>query len=104
MTEVQPAAGGAQPRGTGRVIVASVVGTSLEWYDFFLYGTAAALVFNVLFFPSFDPLTGTLLAFATYAVGFVSRPLGGRNSLPDHHSNSIFRLHPLHMASHRNRT
>jgi metabolite-proton symporter len=81
MTEVQSAAdggrGNAQPRGTGRVIVASVVGTSLEWYDFFLYGTAAALVFNVLFFPSFDPLTGTLLAFATYAVGFVSRPLGG---------------------------
>src|SRR5256885_6744942 len=60
-----------------KVIVASVVGTSLEWYDFFLYGTAAALVFNKLFFPQFDPLVGTLLAFATYAVGFVSRPLGG---------------------------
>jgi metabolite-proton symporter len=59
------------------VIVASLVGTSLEWYDFFLYGTAAALVFNTLFFPSFDPLVGTLLAFATYAVGFVARPLGG---------------------------
>jgi MFS family permease len=49
----------------------------LEWYDFFIYGTAAALVFNKLFFPTFDPLVGTLLAFATYAVGFVSRPLGG---------------------------
>jgi metabolite-proton symporter len=53
------------------------VGTSLEWYDFFIYGTAAALVFNQLFFPSFDPLVGTLLAFTTYAVGFIARPLGG---------------------------
>ncbi|MBB2940695.1 metabolite-proton symporter [Actinoplanes lutulentus] len=60
-----------------RVIVASLVGTSLEWYDFFLYASAAALVFGKLFFPSFDPLTGTLLAFTTYAVGFVARPLGG---------------------------
>lgn len=60
-----------------KVIVASLIGTSLEWYDFFIYGTAAALVFNELFFPSFDPLVGTLLAFATYAVGFVARPLGG---------------------------
>ncbi|WP_374969620.1 MFS transporter [Terrabacter sp. BE26] len=60
-----------------RVIVASLVGTSLEWYDFFVYGTAAALVFNKLFFPHFDPLVGTLLAFATFAVGFVARPLGG---------------------------
>jgi len=53
------------------------VGTSLEWYDFFIYGTAAALVFNQLFFPSFEPLVGTLLAFTTYAVGFIARPLGG---------------------------
>ena len=60
-----------------RVIVASLIGTSLEWYDFFIYGTAAALVFNKLFFPTFDPLIGTLLAFTTYAVGFVARPLGG---------------------------
>jgi metabolite-proton symporter len=60
-----------------RVVIASLVGTSLEWYDFFIYGTAAALVFNQLFFPSFEPLVGTLLAFTTYAVGFVSRPLGG---------------------------
>ena len=64
----------ASPR---KVIVASLVGTSLEWYDFFLYGTASALVFNKLFFPNFDPLVGTLLAFATYAVGFIARPLGG---------------------------
>ncbi|MGA9102507.1 MAG: MFS transporter [Aeromicrobium sp.] len=60
-----------------RVIVASLIGTSLEWYDFFIYGTAAALVFNKIFFPDFEPLVGTLLAFATYAVGFVARPLGG---------------------------
>src|SRR5215210_3705046 len=60
-----------------RVIIASLIGTSLEWYDFFIYGTAAALVFNRLFFPTFDPLVGTLLAFTTYAVGFVARPLGG---------------------------
>jgi metabolite-proton symporter len=53
------------------------VGTTIEWYDFFLYGTAAALVFNQLFFPTFDPLTGTLAAFGTYAVGFVARPVGG---------------------------
>jgi metabolite-proton symporter len=59
------------------VIVASLIGTSLEWYDFFLYGSAAALVFGKLFFPQFEELTGTLLAFATYAVGFVARPLGG---------------------------
>jgi metabolite-proton symporter len=60
-----------------RVVAASVVGTSLEWYDFFLYGTAAALVFGDLFFPDAEPLVGTLLAFATYAVGFVARPVGG---------------------------
>ena len=62
---------------TRRVVVASLIGTSLEWYDFFLYGTASALVFNKLFFPNFDPAVGTLLAFATYAVGFIARPLGG---------------------------
>ena len=72
-----PTAGTAQVSSVRRVIVASLVGTSLEWYDFFIYGTAAALVFNQLFFPSFDPLVGTLLAFTTYAVGFVARPLGG---------------------------
>jgi metabolite-proton symporter len=60
-----------------RVIVASLIGTSLEWYDFFLYSSAAALVFGKLFFPTFDPLTGTLLAFATHAVAFIARPLGG---------------------------
>jgi metabolite-proton symporter len=60
-----------------RVIMASLIGTTIEWYDFFLYGSAAALVFNKLFFPEFDPLTGTLLAFTTYALGFVARPVGG---------------------------
>ncbi|ADD44963.1 MFS transporter [Stackebrandtia nassauensis] len=60
-----------------RVVGASLIGTTIEWYDFFLYGSAAALVFNKLFFPSDDPLTGTLLAFLTYAVGFAARPLGG---------------------------
>jgi metabolite-proton symporter len=60
-----------------KVIVASLIGTSLEWYDFFLYSTAAAVVFNRLFFPTVSPVTGTLLAFTTAAVGFVARPLGG---------------------------
>ncbi|RFS87456.1 MFS transporter [Actinomadura spongiicola] len=54
----------------------SLAGTAVEWYDFFLYGTASALVFNELFFPKTDPLIGTMLAFATYAVGFVARPVG----------------------------
>jgi len=58
------------------VALASLVGTSIEWYDFFLYNTAAALVFNKLFFPTFDPFSGTMLAFATYAVGFAARPIG----------------------------
>jgi MFS family permease len=57
--------------------LASMMGTTIEWYDFFHYGTAAALIFNKIFFPSFDPLSGTLAAFATYAVGFFARPLGG---------------------------
>ncbi len=60
-----------------KVAFASMIGTTVEWYDFFLYGTAAALVFNQLFFPSYEPLTGTLLAFGTYAVGFFARPVGG---------------------------
>ncbi len=60
-----------------RAFVASLTGTALEWYDFAVYSAAAALVFGDLFFPSEDPLTGTLLAFSTYAVGYVSRPLGG---------------------------
>lgn len=61
-----------------KLVVASVLGNALEWYDFFLYGTAAALVFGPLFFPvGGDPLQGTLLAFSGFAVGFLARPLGG---------------------------
>jgi MFS family permease len=60
-----------------RVIFAACIGSALEWYDFFLYGTAAALVFGELFFPKGDPVIGTLLAFLTFGVGFVVRPLGG---------------------------
>ncbi|GGW12238.1 MFS transporter [Streptomyces capoamus] len=59
-----------------RIVAASLIGTTIEWYDFFLYGSAAALVFNKLFFPGSDPLVGTLLSFLTYAVGFAARPLG----------------------------
>ena len=60
-----------------RVALASLIGTSVEWYDFFLYGTAAALVFNKLFFPQLAPLVGTIAAFATFSVGFIARPIGG---------------------------
>ena len=56
------------------VAMASLIGTTIEWYDFFLYGTAAALVFNRLFFPTFDPLAGTLAAFGTYTVGIRRAP------------------------------
>ena len=59
------------------VLLAAAVGSALEWYDFFIYGTAAALVFGDLFFPKLDPVTGTLAAFATFGVGFAARPLGG---------------------------
>jgi len=62
---------------TRRVLLASAVGSALEWYDFFIYGTAAALVFGDLFFPKVDPTTGTLLSFATFGVGFFARPFGG---------------------------
>ncbi|WLS78635.1 MFS transporter [Erwinia pyri] len=62
---------------TGRLAAASSIGTALEWYDFTVYNIMAALVFNHVFFPSFDPIVGTILAFSTYAVGYISRPLGG---------------------------
>jgi MFS family permease len=61
----------------GRVVGASIVGTTVEWYDFFLYGSAAALVFGPLFFPEQDDFVGVLAAFATYAIGFAARPIGG---------------------------
>ena len=60
-----------------RVVTAGFIGTTIEWYDFFLYGTASALVFNKLFFPQFDSFAGQMAAFATNAVGFFARPLGG---------------------------
>src|SRR6266513_2648784 len=63
--------------GMTSVVFAGSIGTVIEWYDFLIYGTAAALVFNTLFFPTFDPFVGTLAAFSTYAVGFVARPIGG---------------------------
>ncbi|MEV8018391.1 MFS transporter [Streptomyces sp. NPDC086554] len=72
-----PAGQAPKKPGIARIISASLIGTTIEWYDFFLYGSAAALVFNTLFFPTSDPLVGTLLAFLTYAVGFAARPLGG---------------------------
>jgi len=66
-----------QSPGMPRLAMASVAGTALEYYDFAVYNTLTALVFNKLFFPNFDPLSGTLLAFATFWVGYLSRPLGG---------------------------
>ncbi|CDR10116.1 MFS transporter [Streptomyces iranensis] len=61
----------------GRIAFASLIGTTIEWYDFFLYGTAAALIFSHAFFPNVDPTAGTLASFATFAVGFIARPIGG---------------------------
>jgi len=60
-----------------KVAIASFIGTTIEWYDFFLYGTASALIFPRLFFPKYDPLTGVMAAYSTYAVGFIARPIGG---------------------------
>lgn len=59
-----------------RAVIASTIGTAIEWYDFFLYSTVTGLVFAKLFFPHSDPWVGTLEAFAIYAVGFVARPIG----------------------------
>lgn len=60
-----------------RVLFATLIGTTVEWYDFFLYGVVAGIVFNKLYFPTDDPAIGTMLAYGTFAVGFLSRPLGG---------------------------
>ena len=65
------------PHSVGKIAAASAIGAIIEWYDFFLYGVVAAVVFNKLFFPGFDPLVGVLLSYATFAVGFVARPIGG---------------------------
>ena len=78
MSQKAPGAISAKSPGIRRYIIASLVGNSLEWYDFFLYATAAAIVFGKLFFPAgTDPLVGTLGAFVGFAVGFAARPLGG---------------------------
>lgn len=60
-----------------RVVIASLLGSTIEWYDFFLYGAVAGIVFNKLFFPTTDPIVSILLAYTTFAIGFVARPLGG---------------------------
>jgi MHS family shikimate/dehydroshikimate transporter-like MFS transporter len=66
------------PQGAIRkVVISALIGASIEWYDFFLYGVAAGIVFNKLYFPGSDPVVSTLLAYTTFAVGFVTRPLGG---------------------------
>src|SRR6266404_2615861 len=65
------------PSSIRKVVLASFIGTAIEWYDFFLYGTAAALIFDKLFFPTLTPVTGKMAAFSTYAIGFFARPIGG---------------------------
>ncbi|MFI4934114.1 MAG: MFS transporter [Caulobacterales bacterium] len=77
MTTLEAEAPPAPRSSLRQVIFASLIGTTIEWYDFFLYGTAAALVFGKLFFPRSDPLVGVMLAFATNALGFAARPIGG---------------------------
>src|SRR5205814_5959186 len=72
-----------------RAVIASTVGTAIEWYDFFLYSTVTGLVFAPLYFPNADSLTGTLQAFGVYAVGFVARPIGA--AIFGHYGD---RLHP----------
>src|SRR5215471_2400661 len=60
-----------------RVVISALVGATIEWYDFFLYGVVAGVVFNMLYFSTGDPLVATLLAYGSFAVGFATRPLGG---------------------------
>jgi MFS family permease len=78
MTDVsaQPMTDAAHQKQLRRAVIASTIGTAIEWYDFFLYGIVAGLVLAPLYFPTSDPLTGTFLAFSTFAVGFVARPVG----------------------------
>jgi len=63
-----------------KAVIASTIGTTIEWYDFFIYGTAAGLIFGKLYFPNEDPLTGTLAAFGTYFIGFVGLRSARRSS------------------------
>jgi MFS transporter, MHS family, shikimate and dehydroshikimate transport protein len=76
ITATAPIAGSGRT-GLNSIVFASCFGTIIEWYDFLIYATAAALIFNKAFFPTFDPLAGTLAALGSYAVGFLARPLGG---------------------------
>ncbi|MFZ2178962.1 MAG: MFS transporter [Rhodococcus sp. (in: high G+C Gram-positive bacteria)] len=77
MTAITQAAPAVSPKEARRAVLSSFVGTAIEWYDFFIYGTAAALVIGPQFFPGASALAGTLAAFATFAVGFIARPIGG---------------------------
>jgi MHS family shikimate/dehydroshikimate transporter-like MFS transporter len=77
VTSTPPAAWRPGEQDIKRVVFASLIGATIEWYDFFLYGVVAGIVFNKLFFPGYDPAIGTMLAYATFAVGFIARPLGG---------------------------
>ena len=76
LTEASPLSESEHQVQLRRAVVASTIGTAIEWYDFFLYSTMTGLVFAKLFFPRSEPLVGTLEAFAVYAVGFVARPVG----------------------------
>jgi MFS transporter, MHS family, shikimate and dehydroshikimate transport protein len=77
VTTNAPALGGQTTRRIGEIAFAGTIGTIIEWYDFLIYGTAAALVFNSQFFPNVDPRIGTLAALGAFAVGFFARPIGG---------------------------
>src|ERR1700724_922990 len=76
MSATGPLSDSEHSRQLRRAVIAATVGTTIEWYDFFIYGTAAGLVFGKLYFPNEDALTGTLAAFGTYFIGFASRPIG----------------------------
>ena len=76
LTEASPLSESEHQVQLRRAVIASTIGTAIEWYDFFLYSTMTGLVFAKLFFPNSDPLVGTLEAFGIYAVGFVARPVG----------------------------
>ncbi|MGO2424352.1 MAG: MFS transporter, partial [Brevibacterium aurantiacum] len=77
ISETTPPAPAVDPKQGRRAGSAAFIGTTIEWFDFYIYGTASALVLGDLFFPDVSPAMGTLAAFATFAVGFIARPLGG---------------------------
>jgi MHS family shikimate/dehydroshikimate transporter-like MFS transporter len=72
-----PAPGGGDAKGSRRMLASTFLGTTIEWYDFLVYGFLAPVALDVLFFPQFSPLVGTIAAFSVFAVGFLARPLGG---------------------------